>query len=126
MALHLLMYFTHWINLHMQDPNNPSSRVTDSHARWIFALLSRVDDFISADDTNLLRNLARACIALLKTLIQARSVPAEPGETQGKTGVTGDVMDEPSCWIIISAIVGIWAQRDLWADAEDMLAGLGS
>ncbi|KAG6833939.1 hypothetical protein H0H87_007950 [Tephrocybe sp. NHM501043] len=53
-ALHLLMYFTHWINVHLQRPD-PSSRPIETHARWIFALLTKVDEvLISPDDMNLL------------------------------------------------------------------------
>ncbi|KAJ7682598.1 hypothetical protein DFH06DRAFT_298920 [Mycena polygramma] len=107
MALHLLMYFTHWTNLHMQPAK--LCRVTSAHARWIFFLLSRVDDHISADDMHLLRNLARAYLALLKDLITAKT-----------ERVTEDI-DPGCCWLIISTVVGIWGQRDLWMDAEDMI-----
>lgn len=34
------------------------------------------------------------------------------------------VMRESSLWIIISAVTGVWGQRDLWADAEEMLRSL--
>src|ERR1700733_7803407 len=61
MALHLLMYFAHWFNLYLQQPD-PTSLPLEAHARWIFALLSKVEDHISADDMSLLRNLARACL----------------------------------------------------------------
>jgi len=30
-------------------------------------------------------------------------------------------MSEVSCWMTISAVVGIWGQRDLWDDAEEAL-----
>jgi hypothetical protein len=107
MALHLLMYFTHWTNLHMQPAK--LCRVTQTHARWIFSLLSRVDDYVSADDMHLLRNLARAHLALLKDLIHS------------KTERVADDINPGSCWLIISTVVGIWGQRDLWVDAEDVI-----
>ncbi|KAJ6628856.1 hypothetical protein B0H10DRAFT_1989530 [Mycena sp. CBHHK59/15] len=109
MALHLLMYFTHWTNLHMQA--DKPCRVTQTHARWIFVLLSRVDEYISADDMHLLRNLARAYLALLKELT---------GNKTEREALVDDI-NPRCCWLIISTVVGIWGQRDLWMDAEDML-----
>ena len=114
-ALHLLMYFTHWINLHVQK-QDPEFRPVESHARWIFALLGKVGDQLSGDDMSLLRNLARACIALLKDLYQKDQEP-ENGD--------GRPMGMRSCWIIIATIVGVWAQHDLWIDAEDVLKSPG-
>ncbi|KAG6821549.1 hypothetical protein H0H93_000058 [Arthromyces matolae] len=116
MAFHLLMYFTHWINVHVQHPGT-FTQPLETHARWIFALLTKVDDYVSADDMNLLRTLARACIALLKQLLLPR------GETE-KLGDNGGYMSVRSCWLILCAIAGVWAQRDLWMDAEDMLRTL--
>ncbi|KAG6903457.1 hypothetical protein C0995_005480 [Termitomyces sp. Mi166 len=103
MALHLLMYFAHWINVHLQQPH-ASSRPLETHARWIFALLTKVDDYISADDMNLLRILARACIALLKELHQMHPYE-EPKSLDKNAG---------------------YMSRDLWIDAEDMLKSLGT
>ena len=125
MSLHLLMYFTHWINVHTQKPELPSLLVTDTHARWIFALLSRVDDNVSADEMNLLRNLARAALTLLKQLIQQRSTPAGM-ELITDAGVIPTIipMDEISCWLVVSVVVGVWGQRDIWMDAEAMLVSL--
>ncbi|KAG6869348.1 hypothetical protein C0993_000101 [Termitomyces sp. T159_Od127] len=120
MALHLLMYFAHWINVHLQRPH-PSSQLLETHARWIFALLTKIDDYVSADDMNLLRTLARACIALLKELHQTHH--CENSQSLYKN--TG-FMKARSCWIIVSTIAGVWAQRDLWIDAEDMLKSLGT
>ena len=107
------MYFTHWINLHLHVSDS-SYFPTESHARWIFSLLSRVDDYISADDMHLLRNLARACLGLLKQLKCERSLPQSDA-------AAGKMMRESSCWIIITAIATVWKQRDLWMDAEDSL-----
>jgi len=122
------MYFTHWINVHLTQPDLLSSRVTETHARWIFVLLSRVEDYISADDMSLLRNLARACLAFLKELIRARSL-GDKSEEALKVG-RGEVeredcyMSERSCWIIITAVAGVWGQQDLWMDVDSMLTGL--
>ncbi|KAF5388052.1 hypothetical protein D9615_000568 [Tricholomella constricta] len=122
-ALHLLMYFTHWINIHLQRPD-PFSRPIETHARWIFVLLSKVEDPISADDMSLLRNLARACIALLKELLQTQVSHSKAEKTSSPDSCAG-YMSVRSCWIIISTVAGVWAQRDLWMDAEDMLKSLG-
>ncbi|KAF8969470.1 survival motor neuron interacting protein 1-domain-containing protein [Flammula alnicola] len=120
-ALHLLMYFTHWINAHLKAPESSDHLPTDSHARWIFCLLSRIDHYISADDMNLLRNLARACLALLKYIKQQ-----EVSSSQNPEIATSRIMSEPSCWVIVSTVAGIWKQKDLWMDAEDILRSIRS
>ena len=124
MALHLLMYFGHWINLYLQQPD-PPSRPLEAHARWIFALLSKVEDHVSADDMSMLRNLARACLGLLRESIQARTSTAGiPTANLGDRKEENLFMSEQSCWIIVCTITRVWAQRDLWTDAEDMLKSL--
>ncbi|KAG7449008.1 uncharacterized protein BT62DRAFT_929006 [Guyanagaster necrorhizus] len=116
MSLHLLMYFTHWINLHLDDERSPPfPRLAEVHAQWIFFLLTRVEDYISADDMSSLRSLARACLALLKVLLY------EEKEARPKDSGIG----KNSCWIIISTVAGIWGQQDLWMDAEGMLNSIG-
>lgn len=123
------MYFVHWINVQLMQPDTSAFRMTETHARWIFVLLSRVEDHISADDTSLLRNLARASLALLKDMIGKRAIHTDPPSTSTATreeNIGGDeiCISERSCWIIVTAVTGIWGQRDLWMDAEDMLARL--
>ena len=110
MALHLLMYFVYWFNLYLDGPQGHIYQPTESHARWMFALLTRIDDRISGDDIALLRSLVRVCIAILKRSRGQRLVPS------GK-----DAIRERSCWIIISTVVDMWEQRDLWMGAEEML-----
>jgi hypothetical protein len=107
------MYFAHWINLHL-DP--PSSYLTETHARWIFALLSRVEDYVTADDMSLLRSVARSCLSLLKRELQKGNL--------AQSNLPEPQMGEKSCWMIISVVVSIWGQQDLWDEAKDMLAGL--
>ncbi|KAH6915067.1 hypothetical protein BKA70DRAFT_1396353 [Coprinopsis sp. MPI-PUGE-AT-0042] len=116
-ALHLLMYFTHWLNCHLQHSDSVSYLPRESHARWIFSLLSRIDDHISADDMSLLRNLARACLGLLDHLIARRILPRVGASSSQDL----DLMTERSCWIILSLIVNVWKQRDLWMDAANIL-----
>jgi Survival motor neuron (SMN) interacting protein 1 (SIP1) len=119
MTVHLLMYFTHWINVHVQKPEDISSQISDTHARWMFALLSRVEDSISADDMSLLRNLARAVLDILK---QRRSLPTDSVLAVNQPTVA--LISESSCWLVVSAVVGVWGQRDIWTDAEAMLVSL--
>jgi len=110
------MYFTYWINVYLKAPESNNYLPTESHARWIFSLLSRIDDFISADDMNLLRNLARACLALLEQIKQK----GNPQLSASNSSPSGK-MHESSCWIIITLVADNWKQRDLWMDAEDGL-----
>lgn len=114
LAFHLLMYFTHWINEHLSKPDL-SFDPTESHARWIFALVTRIDDHISADDMNLLRNLARAVIALLKSCKQEELVGASEVILDQ---VGSERMSVRSCWIILTIVIDVWKQHDLWLDAE--------
>lgn len=114
MSLHLLMYFTHWINLHLNQEEPPFPRLADLHAQWIFILLTRVEDHIAADDMSLLRSLVRACLELVKVMLK-----------EGAGGEEG-VIQKESCWIIISTVIGVWGQHDLWMDAETMLKSVES
>ncbi|KAF8631586.1 hypothetical protein AX15_002336 [Amanita polypyramis BW_CC] len=119
MALHLLMYFAHWFNLYLDGPQGRIYQPTECHARWMFALLARVEDCITGDDIALLRSLARACLAVVKKSLQRHLQPESMDYQE-------DAMRERSCWIIISTIVDVWEQRDLWMDAEEMLRGVVS
>ncbi|KAI0089125.1 hypothetical protein BDY19DRAFT_944290 [Irpex rosettiformis] len=130
-AIHLLMYFAHWINLHLEDEVPQESQlqyvVTETHAKWMFVLLARVDDFISADEMSTLRSLARGCLGLIKLRMQQRGSTIAIGDVSGmrdtfSATTSAEVISETSCWMIVTAIIGLWAQRDLWQDAEDMLA----
>ncbi|PFH51367.1 hypothetical protein AMATHDRAFT_59071 [Amanita thiersii Skay4041] len=116
MALHLLMYFAHWFSLYLDAPQASAYHPTESHARWIFSLLACVEDRVSGDDIAMLRSLARACLAILKRLL-GRGEESEHIKDRTKN----DYIRESSCWIIISTVVDIWGQHDLWMDAEKML-----
>jgi len=116
MSLHLLMYFAHWINLHLDQPSPSPSYLTETHARWIFVLLSRVEDYVTADDMSLLRSVARSCLSLLKRSLQKGDLT--------QSNLPEPQMGERSCWMIISVIASIWGQQDLWDEAKDMLAEL--
>jgi hypothetical protein len=107
------MYFNHWITTYLEQPDRRDLRLTETHGRWIFALLSRVDEYLSADDQSLLRTLARSCMGLIRFHLSTK---------EDKEGNLGDEIQPESCWLIITAIIGVWAQHDLWSDAERMLA----
>ncbi|EIW61494.1 uncharacterized protein TRAVEDRAFT_69837 [Trametes versicolor FP-101664 SS1] len=119
-AIHLLMYFTHWITLRVEQSSMPLTDITPSHARWMFALLSRVDDWISSDETSLLRNLARACISLMGEIRRRRA--AQNGSEAGEVPEEASMIDDASCWMVIGVITGVWGQHDLWMDAEELLS----
>lgn len=113
------MYFAHWISVYLEKPSLEVRTITETHARWMFALLSRVDDYLSADEMSTLRSLARGCMGLIKAALQRRAKHAPPDVSAdgGDAGIA-----ETSCWLVVAAVVGIWGQRDLWQDAESMLA----
>jgi Survival motor neuron (SMN) interacting protein 1 (SIP1) len=69
---------------------------------------------------HLLRNLARACLGLLKELKQEQPLPQSDAASASSPASQGK-MRESSCWIIITTIATVWKQRDLWIDAEDLL-----
>jgi hypothetical protein len=104
------------MNIHLQHPAEPTFTILESHARWMFALLAKVEDFISADDMSQLRSLARACLELLVRRRKAGG-PGVPDNLSSKNG-----MAETSCWMIFTAVSDIWGQKDLWRDAETLLA----
>ncbi|KDQ29464.1 hypothetical protein PLEOSDRAFT_1040169 [Pleurotus ostreatus PC15] len=117
-ALHLLMYFAHWMNLYLEEPETSTMIPTESHARWIFALLSRVEDHVSADDMSHLRSLARACISLIKVRLSTSGTSTSSSKV--------DMMSTTSCWMTITTIAELWAQRDLWVDAGEMLQSIST
>ena len=130
-AIHLLMYFGHWINVRLEGGTLPHTDLAPPHARWMFSLLSRVDDWISGDETSLLRNLARSCVELIAERRRKRSAAVSTGVEASDVGGGGAAedaaqADESSFWMVVAAIAGVWGQRDLWADAEGILSRVPS
>ena len=113
------MYFVHWIS---KTVNNPEAEFTllSSHSRWIYELLVRVDLQLVSSEISQLRSLARACLALIKFLRLRASSTLEGGVIACEKQKSQ--MTEDDCWTIVTVITGIWAQRDLWMDAEFALA----
>jgi Survival motor neuron (SMN) interacting protein 1 (SIP1) len=147
------MYFTHWFNLYLEsledDTDNKSGTCaytpTDVHMRWVFALLTRIDVFCSADEISCLRRLARACLALIslvrrrKTKVNLPSDHIEETDSGTETKISetetnvaphleedSTRLSECSMWVIFCAVTSIWGQRDLWNDAEESLSLLQS
>lgn len=116
------MYFECWIALTLEG-SSQISHPPEAFSRWIFALLSRVDSHISANDISQLRSLARSCSSLVKTL--RASADSELGPRPFELDIVRDTrMSEAACWMIITVIAGFWGQSDLWVDAEILLSGL--
>ena len=144
------MYFTHWFNLHLQsldanshNADNATSAYTptDIHMRWIFALLTRIDLFCSADDMACLRNLARACLSLISVVRRRKEGSPQPSthdeqaDRSTETHINGaetnmippdfrgdrKTLSECSMWFVFCAVTNIWGQRDLWDDADEAL-----
>ncbi|KAI0030538.1 hypothetical protein K488DRAFT_54047 [Vararia minispora EC-137] len=115
-SLHLLMYFSHWIGLHVESFESPGSEephvIREVHAKWIFALFSRVDAFCTSDEMSTLRALVRACLSLIRTRHISRT-----GGDKDSVASTPKLSDQ-SVWLILGAVAGFWGQRDLWDDAE--------
>lgn len=114
------MYFAHWINLYLEESVHHECPITEAHGRWMFVLLSRVDDYISADEQSTLRSLARGCMSLIK-----ERMVSPTADSSADSRKHSSVIGISSCWMIITAVIGIWGQRDLWMDAEATLATVG-
>jgi hypothetical protein len=120
-TFHLLKYSIQWIET---DPDQ--AKLTETHARWMFSLLTRIGDFVSSDDVNLSRNFVRARTSLLAVLLQKRISSGGPEEYDRLcfTETRATSISEQSCLMIISIVVVVWAQRDLWDDVETKLRGI--
>jgi len=129
-TFHLLKYFTQWIQGHFDRsflPAPPPASganshsyqkqlydLTPTHARWMFALLARLDAQLTSDEISVLRKLAREIMRVINEERLARkAVPQSPN--------TKSSMSETACWMIVAAVTGVWGQKDLWIDAENAL-----
>ena len=137
------MYFTHWFKLYIEfldvnsnvdDNTTPMHTPTDVHMRWIFALLTRIDLFCSADEMSCLRSLARVCLALISVARRRKVGSPQPSphheQADRTTETTNEVtldsgdpktVSESSLWLVFCAVASIWGQRDLWDDADGTL-----
>ena len=91
------------------------SAIYPLHSQWLFALLARLDQRLSGDEIAYLRTLARTCISLI---VQFRSDRARNAFIPEESSI----VHESGAWIIISIVVGVWGQQDLWTEAEQRLS----
>ncbi|KAF8524625.1 hypothetical protein BU17DRAFT_42772 [Hysterangium stoloniferum] len=135
--LQLLKFFTQWIQGHFDRARLPlppacldsrddvlastflTYELTQSHGRWIFGLLARLDAQLLSSEISILRNLAREIFRLIKeerffheeNLSNSAKVCTQPVTGMGETG----------CWMIVAAVTSVWGQKDLWMDAATAL-----
>jgi hypothetical protein len=93
--------------------------LTSLHARWLFALLLFLDDYLPPDELAEFRRLAKTCLRICKWQAISGRV--------NRQGTCDDSEQEEmriGCWITIRAIATGWNQHDLPQDAEMMFAKL--
>ncbi|CDU21991.1 uncharacterized protein SPSC_00621 [Sporisorium scitamineum] len=144
--LALLEAFPYWIAHRVTIPDSQTKASERSggevlqplHARWLFALLLRLDGRLVSEEISTLRTLARACVAAI-TLSRIRRkafrsrVRQQGGEGGAKAGddnknavgIDGKEeeeskmrRDEAGAWMMIAIVAGVWGQSDLWEDAR--------
>lgn len=116
------MFFSFWITMRLEA--NPAfddglvyqPPLCDNDSRWIFALLTRLDQELTSEQISTLRILARGCLSLLVGSLKAKKRFEPPEDPLIEAG-------RASCWMVILAIVSVWGQRDLWEEAESAVAG---
>jgi hypothetical protein len=127
------MYFAYWISLHLEhleehesapDPPPSPHPISANHLLWIFTLLARVEETPSADDTAQLRSLARGCVGLMKDASRSGTATDEAALMVDQAEVSGENSRGfvAACWMVLAAVTTVWAQHDLWEDAEQSLA----
>lgn len=90
-------------------------------ARWLLALLSRLESYLSGDAISHLRTLARACLETLTELKAIRDTRV--GSSRDTPAWEREEM--MGCWMIWEMIVaGPWAQRDLRVEEEAVFSTL--
>lgn len=89
------------------------------HARWLFALLLFLEDYLPPDELAELRRVAKTCLRICKWQVNSGKV-----DRQG-VGISPEQEEmRVACWITIRAIATGWNQHDLPQDAEMMFAKL--
>lgn len=117
-SLELTKLFRKWMQ-HAQFTRvageDPACAIHDVHARWLFALLAHIDRRLSSDEIATLRVLARACIRSIDRLRSARATSLYESDDC--------LVREGGAWMIVSIVVGVWAQLDLWDEAKAQIHG---
>lgn len=128
--LGLLEAFPYWLAHRVSIPDSQQNKtggerggevVQPLHARWMFALLLRLDGRLVSEEISTLRTLARACVAAItlsrirrkavRSRIKADQSQQEQEESQGMR------RDEAGAWMVVTIIASVWGQSDLWDDA---------
>lgn len=136
--LGLLEAFPYWIAHRVSIPDSQTKAGERSggevlqplHARWLFALLLRLDGRLVSEEISTLRTLARACVAAItlgrirRKAVMSRASKADPaeGDDSEDTGTQASEeeamrKDEAGAWMVVAIIAGVWGQSDLWEDA---------
>ncbi|KAJ9477202.1 hypothetical protein PHBOTO_006451 [Pseudozyma hubeiensis] len=130
--LALLEAFPYWIAHRVPIPDGQvkaSERQAGEvlqplHARWLFALLLRLDGRLVSEEISTLRTLARACVAAItlsrirRKAVRSRVSKVDTAETEADVDDEKRMrMDEAGAWMIVAIVAGVWGQSDLWDDA---------
>jgi hypothetical protein len=100
-------------------PASPTLPLNAHHARWLFALLLFLEDYLPPDELSELRRIAKTCLRICKWQATSGNI-----DQQG-TGSTPEQEEmRVACWISIRAVATGWNQHDLPRDAEMMFAKL--
>lgn len=121
-VLGLLEAFPYWLAHRIDIPDEEnieaSPVVQPLHARWMFALLARLDARLVSEQISVLRTLARACIATISLARIRRKALHSRTKQNSLHGHTDVLRHEAGAWIVIACIAAIWGQSDLWTDAS--------
>ncbi|KZW04237.1 hypothetical protein EXIGLDRAFT_828151 [Exidia glandulosa HHB12029] len=114
-CMQVLKYYKHWV----ERAAARELMLRPAHGRWMFALLAHIDEQLLADEMSILRQVAKACISLLKVdLDQGEEADsADEGEASDSTGI-----GRSACWLVVGAVALGFAQRDLWDEAANVLS----
>lgn len=110
-AIALMAMIRRWMQ-HPQFTHQAASRaaIHPVHARWLFAILAQLDRQLSSDDIASLRTLARVC---MRCIARVRS------QVDYLCDEKSDTLEaEMGAWMIITAVAGVWGQRDLWNEVQ--------
>ncbi|SPO31950.1 uncharacterized protein UTRI_06674_B [Ustilago trichophora] len=131
--LALLEAFPYWIAHRVTIPDGQSKKedrregevLQPLHARWLFALLMKLDGRLVSEEISVLRTLARACVAAITlSRIRRKALSSRKKEDGCRAGEEAEIeeqrmrRDEAGAWMVVAIVTGIWGQSDLWEDAR--------
>ncbi|CAE7233434.1 unnamed protein product [Rhizoctonia solani] len=132
-TVHLLMFMAHWIRRSLEHaplPNPRPCHFPKHHQQWTFSWLAHLDSGLRSEEISHLRELARACIAVIREDLEGEGpvvVDQDAVGGRGGNGIQGESAKYThlaGTWMIVAAIASIWGQRDMWQNAEETLADL--